>query len=97
MNYLGKSQRNTLKSSWLSAHKYSLLIPWVLGRAVKARGAALAVSGSRVCHSPEMVPAEQTLSPGAMWIWMGLGLWGLSCHSTAQGAVEVTLNKLPSP
>lgn len=31
--YLGKSQRNTLKSSWLSACKYSLVIPWVLRRA----------------------------------------------------------------
>lgn len=33
---------------------------------MRVRGVALAVSGPRVHHSPEMVPAEQTLSPGAV-------------------------------
>lgn len=77
------------QSFWLSAHKYPLFIPWVQGRASESTWGSFGCLWLKGPSFPEMMLAEQSQPWGCVDL-DGFGLWGLSCLSTAQGAMEVT-------
>lgn len=60
---------------------------------MKAHGVALLVSGSRVQHAPEMLPAEWCSQP---WGCVDGGFQGARSEQAAQGVMELILTKLAS-